>query len=88
MRKRYEARWHSGAARIALEAGVPLVPAGIEGTQRLGRLGPLRVAYGPPIDVADLDGLEPGEAAQIATGRRREALERLEANAGGNAGTA
>ena len=40
MRKRYEARWHTGAARIALEAGVPLVPAGIVGTDRLGRLGP------------------------------------------------
>ena len=29
LRKRHEARWRSGAARIALEAGVPLVPAGI-----------------------------------------------------------
>ena len=26
LRKRHEARWHTGAARIALEAGVPLVP--------------------------------------------------------------
>ena len=31
MRKKYEARWHTGAARIALEAGVPLIPAGIAG---------------------------------------------------------
>ena len=38
--KRYEARWHTGAARIALAAGVPLVPAGIGGTDRLARLGP------------------------------------------------
>ena len=38
MRKKYEARAHTGAARIALEAGVPLVPAGIVGTDRLGRL--------------------------------------------------
>ena len=29
--KRHEARWHTGAARIALAAGVPLVPAGIGG---------------------------------------------------------
>ena len=50
LRKKYEARWHTGAARIALEAGVPLVPAGISGTERLGRLGPLRVAYGPPVE--------------------------------------
>src|SRR3990172_5421697 len=35
LRKKYEARWHTGAARIALEAGVPLVPAGIAGTNRL-----------------------------------------------------
>ena len=28
LRKKHEARWRSGAARIALEAGVPLVPAG------------------------------------------------------------
>ena len=32
LRKRHEARWHTGAVRIALEAGVPLVPAGIVGT--------------------------------------------------------
>jgi 1-acyl-sn-glycerol-3-phosphate acyltransferase len=78
MRKRYEARWHTGAARIALEAGVPLVPAGIEGTERLGRLGPLRVAYGPPIKTADLTGRDPGEAAQVATDRLRDAITILE----------
>ena len=33
--KKYEARAHTGAARIALEAGVPLVPAAIAGTDRL-----------------------------------------------------
>ena len=35
LRKRHEARWRSGAARIALEAGVPLVPAAIAGTAEL-----------------------------------------------------
>ena len=39
LRKRHEARWRTGAARIALEAGVPLVPAGITGTSELARLG-------------------------------------------------
>jgi 1-acyl-sn-glycerol-3-phosphate acyltransferase len=51
LRKRWEARPHTGAARIAQRAGAPLVPAAIKGTERLARLGPLRVAYGPPIEV-------------------------------------
>jgi 1-acyl-sn-glycerol-3-phosphate acyltransferase len=78
LRKRYEARWHTGAARIALEAGVPLVPAGIAGTDRLARLGPLRVAYGPPIDVADLDELPIAEGARVATDRLRDSIDELE----------
>jgi 1-acyl-sn-glycerol-3-phosphate acyltransferase len=85
LRKRHEARWHTGAARIALEAGVPLVPAGISGTERLGRLGPLRVAYGPAIPVADLEALDAGEAAQAATDRLQEAITGLEAVARGSA---
>lgn len=83
LRKRHEARWHTGAARIALEAGVPLVPAGISGTERIGRLGPLRVAYGPPIETTDLAELDAAEAAQVATDRLREAITALEAAAGG-----
>ena len=49
LRKKFEARPHTGAARIALAANVPLVPAAIKGTDRLARLGPLRVVYGKPI---------------------------------------
>ena len=78
MRKRHEARWRSGAARIALTAGVPLVPAGISGTERLARLGPLRVAYGAPIATDDLSELPLGEAARVATDRLREAITALE----------
>jgi 1-acyl-sn-glycerol-3-phosphate acyltransferase len=52
--KKHRARAHSGAARIALEAGVPLVPAAVTGTDRLLTLGPLRIAYGAPLDVDDL----------------------------------
>jgi 1-acyl-sn-glycerol-3-phosphate acyltransferase len=84
LRKRHEARWHTGAARIALEAGVPLVPAGISGTDRLGRLGPLRVAYGEPIETADLTGRNPADAAQVATDRLREAITGLERVAAGS----
>jgi 1-acyl-sn-glycerol-3-phosphate acyltransferase len=78
LRKKHDARWRTGAARIALEAGVPLVPAGIAGTDRLARLGPLRVAYGRPIEVADLAPLPTGEAARIATDRLAEAVQQLE----------
>jgi 1-acyl-sn-glycerol-3-phosphate acyltransferase len=51
LRKRWQARPHTGAARIAHDAGAPLVPAAIKGTDRLSRLEPLRVAYGAPIEV-------------------------------------
>ena len=84
LRKRHEARWHTGAARIALSAGVPLIPAGIAGTDRLGRLGPLRVAYGPPIETSDLGAMDDGEAAQVATDRLRDAITGLEQVAAGS----
>ena len=79
LRKKYEARAHTGAARIALEANVPLVPAGIVGTDRLGKLAQLRVAYGPPIPLDDLAGRE--DAPQVATERLMAAIEDLVASA-------
>ena len=78
LRKKHKARWRTGAARIALEAGVPLVPAGIAGTNRLARFGPLRVAYGRPLDLADLAGVPVTEGARVATDRLREAITELE----------
>ena len=78
LRKKHEARWHSGAARIALEAGVALVPAGIVGTDRLRMLGPLRVAYGTPIELDDLRARSTEDAADEATDRLREAVLELE----------
>jgi 1-acyl-sn-glycerol-3-phosphate acyltransferase len=68
--KKHRPRSHTGAARIALEAGVPLVPAAIAGTDRLSRLTPLRVRYGKPLD---LDGLD----ARAATEQLMAELERL-----------
>jgi 1-acyl-sn-glycerol-3-phosphate acyltransferase len=79
MRKKYEARAHTGAARIALEAGVPLVPAGIVGTDRLGRLAQLRVEYGRPVPLDDLAGR--ADALQVATERLMAAIGELEASA-------
>jgi 1-acyl-sn-glycerol-3-phosphate acyltransferase len=78
LRKKYEARAHTGAARIALEAGVPLVPAAILGTDRLARLGPVRVRYGPPILLDDMRGRDVAGAARDATDRLMEAIRRLE----------
>jgi len=69
--KRHEARPRSGAARIALDAGVPLVPAAVSGTDRLLRLGPMRIAYGAPVDIDDLRGARDRRSAA------REATERL-----------
>jgi 1-acyl-sn-glycerol-3-phosphate acyltransferase len=78
VRTKHEARWRMGAARIALEAGVPLVPAGIAGTDRLARLGPLRVSYGVPIQVGDLAALTADDAARVATERLAAAVRELE----------
>jgi 1-acyl-sn-glycerol-3-phosphate acyltransferase len=75
--KRYQPKAHTGAARIALEAGVPLVPAAISGTDRLSKLGPLRVRYGEPIPLDDLKGQDPAVAAREATDRLMAEIERL-----------
>ena len=75
--KKFEHRARSGSARIALAAGVPLVPAAIRNTDRLLRFPQLRVAYGTPVPVDDLEGLVPREAAQIATDRLMTAIYEL-----------
>jgi 1-acyl-sn-glycerol-3-phosphate acyltransferase len=79
--KKHEARPRTGAARIALEAGVPLVPAAVAGTDRLLRFGPLRVAYGSPVDIDDLRGSDDIRvASQAATDRLMARIEELEAS--------
>ena len=78
--KKFEARPRSGAARIALDAGVPLVPAAVKGTDRLLRLGKLKVAYGKPVDIDDLRGGDAREAAHTATERLMERIYELEAS--------
>jgi 1-acyl-sn-glycerol-3-phosphate acyltransferase len=79
--KKHQARPRSGAARIALEAEVPLVPAAVAGTDRLLALGPLRIAYGDPISLDDLrasDDLR--RASQEATERLMARIAELEAS--------
>jgi 1-acyl-sn-glycerol-3-phosphate acyltransferase len=78
LRKKHVARAHTGAARIALAASVPLVPAAISGTDRLRYLAPLRVAYGVPVDIDDLRGRPVGDVAQEATDRLMHAIHALE----------
>src|SRR3989475_9287811 len=73
LRKKWEARPHTGAARIALDAGVPLVPAAVNGTDRLARLGPLRVVYGAPIEQSD-DPRETTERLMAEIDRLHETL--------------
>ena len=80
LRKKYEAGAHTGAARIALEADVPLVPAGVKGTDGLRRLAAWRVQYGAPIDIDDLRGQEMAEAARTATDRLMVEIHKLEAS--------
>ena len=77
LRKKHAARPHTGAARIALEAGVPLVPAAIAGTGRLSRLERLRVRYGGALPLDDLRGKEVSIAAKEATDRLMAEIERL-----------
>jgi 1-acyl-sn-glycerol-3-phosphate acyltransferase len=78
LRKKYEAGAHTGAARIALEAGVPLVPAGIKGTDGLRRFAQWKVRYGPAIDIDDLRGGDTAEAAREATDRLMVEIHKLE----------
>jgi 1-acyl-sn-glycerol-3-phosphate acyltransferase len=78
--KKHRARPRSGAARIALEAGVPLVPAAVAGTDRLLTLGPLRIGYGAPVDIEDLRANDDiRRASQEATERLMARIAELEA---------
>ena len=77
LRKKFVAHAHTGAARIALEADVPLVPVGIKGTDGLSRLAAWRVLYGAPLELDDLRDREMTEAARVATDRLMAEIQRL-----------
>jgi 1-acyl-sn-glycerol-3-phosphate acyltransferase len=78
IKKSLRAKPRTGAARVAIAAGVPLVPAAIGGTESLLKLGPLRVAYGAPIELDDLKDLDIRRASKIATERLMESIRELE----------
>jgi 1-acyl-sn-glycerol-3-phosphate acyltransferase len=69
---------HTGAARTALEAGVPLVPAAIKGTDRTRKLAHWHIAFGPPVPLDDLQTVDRDEAARVATDRLWNAITALE----------
>jgi len=75
--KKHQHRPRTGAARIALAAKVPLVPAAIDGTDRLSRLPRLKVSYGPVVKFDDLQGMTPRDAAREATDRLMTEIYRL-----------
>lgn len=77
-RKTRSARPHTGAARVALAAGVPLVPAAVVGTERLTLLRRWRVAFGEPVPLDDLAHGDRG-APREATRRLMAAIADLEA---------
>jgi 1-acyl-sn-glycerol-3-phosphate acyltransferase len=77
LRKKFTPRPHVGAARIALAAEVPLVPAAIKGTGNMLQFDRLSVAYGPPVPVGDLEGLPPKDQVETATQRLMVEIESL-----------
>jgi 1-acyl-sn-glycerol-3-phosphate acyltransferase len=77
LRKKHVARPHSGSARVALAAGVPLVPAAVVGTERLATLRRWRIAFGRPVRVEDLPD-HPRLAAHEATRRMWNDISALE----------
>lgn len=68
-----EHRPHSGAARTALGAGVPLVPAALRGTDGWRERTRWHIMFGSAIALDDLAAGDPG-AAREATGRLWEAI--------------
>jgi 1-acyl-sn-glycerol-3-phosphate acyltransferase len=79
LRKKHQPQPHAGSARIALAAGVPIVPAALLGMDRLSRLGRLQLVFGPPVPLEDLRGMRSRDAAAEATRRLWVEIQRLEA---------
>jgi 1-acyl-sn-glycerol-3-phosphate acyltransferase len=71
-------RARTGAARTALEADVPLIPAALRGTDGWRQLERWQIAFGPAIELDDLCGQEPSRAAREATRRLADAIASLE----------
>lgn len=78
-------RGRTGVAHLALTAGVPVVPVGITGTERLQPVGarlprvvPITVRFGEPIEVAGrYDGVPLGKARRQVTDEIMAAIQLL-----------
>ncbi|HEU5036400.1 MAG TPA: lysophospholipid acyltransferase family protein [Nocardioides sp.] len=78
-------RGRTGVAHLALTAGVPVVPVGITGTEKLQPVGarfprvvPISVRFGEPIEVAGrYDGVAPGKARRLVTDEIMAAIQLL-----------
>jgi 1-acyl-sn-glycerol-3-phosphate acyltransferase len=78
-------RGRTGVAHLALTAGVPVVPVGLTGTEklqpvgaRLPRVVPITVRFGAPIEVAGrYDGVPLGKARRVVTDEIMTAIQAL-----------
>jgi len=78
-------RGRTGVAHLALTAGVPVVPVGLAGTERLQPVGsrrprvvPIRVAFGAPVVAGDrFAGLPTGRARRLLTDEVMQAIAAL-----------
>jgi 1-acyl-sn-glycerol-3-phosphate acyltransferase len=75
-------RPHTGAARTALVAGVPLVPAALSGTDGWRRRQRWRIAFGQPIPLNDPGNGAEMKAAREATRRLWQSITELAASLG------
>ncbi|MEP9383848.1 lysophospholipid acyltransferase family protein [Nocardioides sp. KR10-350] len=78
-------RGRTGVAHLALTAGVPVVPVGLKGTEKVQpvgsngfRLAPISVEFGAPIQVAgQYDGVPLGKARRVLTDEIMAAIQKL-----------
>ena len=78
-------RGRTGVAHLALTAGVPVVPVGITGTEKLQpvdarfpRIVPVSISFGEPIQVVGrYDGVPPGKARRQITDEIMTAIQAL-----------
>ncbi|HYO18703.1 MAG TPA: lysophospholipid acyltransferase family protein [Dermatophilaceae bacterium] len=77
-------RGRTGVAWLALTAGCPVVPVGLQGTQdlqpvgsRIPRIRKVTIRFGEPLDFSYLQGAKPGPARREATDTVMAAIQKL-----------